>query len=292
MMSSNKPSLFSTLIGNDKAKEILSRLLAKQTLPHVLLLHGPDGVGKSHFALEVAQTLMGRTKKEHPDIHLFLPDSKSDQHPVANMRHLIQEAGLPPFEAPVKVFIIVDAEKMLPTSSNTLLKTLEEPPSHTHFILITSQIELMLPTIVSRCCKIPFFPVPDTELAQFIMQKFHTTDATKIAHLAQGSVAQAVRRASNPSHFPVSELFRAKTYTELHERLSDLKEPEEASQEELDQLFEEILYWVRENDPLHLDSAIPLIAEARLALHHHIKLKNVLEHFFTLISKKLNTIHV
>ncbi|HUD02294.1 MAG TPA: AAA family ATPase [Rhabdochlamydiaceae bacterium] len=276
--------MFSALIGNEKAKEILSRLLAKQTLPHVLLLHGPDGVGKGHFAYEIAQTLMGRTKKEHPDIHLILPDPKSDQHPVAHMRQLIQEAGLPPFEAPVKIFIIHDAEKMLPASSNTLLKTLEEPPPRTHFILLTSQPELLLPTIVSRCCKIPFFPIPDDELANFIMQKFHTQDGRKIALLAQGSAAQAVRRASRASeasNFPLDELFRAKTYTELHEQLGHLNEPsDEASQEEIDQLFEEILYWIREHDPLHLDRAVPLIAESRQALHHHVKLKNVLEHFF------------
>lgn len=273
--------MFSTLIGNHKAKEILSRLLAKKTLPHVLLLHGPDGIGKGLFAYEIAEFLMGRTKKEHPDIHLILPDPKSDQHPVANMRQLIQEAGLPPFEAPVKIFIIHDAEKMLPASSNALLKTLEEPPPHTHFILLTSQVELLLPTIVSRCCKIPFFPVPDDELADYIMQKFHTQDGKKIALLAQGSMSQAVRRATNPSNFHLDELFRAKSYTELHEKLSDLNEPkDDASQEEIDQLFEEMLYWIREHDPLHLDRAVPLIAEARQALHHHVKLKNVLEHFF------------
>ncbi len=66
----------------------------------------------------------------------------------------------------------------------------------------------------------------------------------------------------------------------LHHSLSNLKEPtDDASQEEIDQLFEEMLYWIREHDPLHLDRAVPLIAEARLALHHHVKLKNFLEHF-------------
>ncbi len=279
--------MFSTLIGNDKAKEILIRLHAKQTLPHVLLLHGPDGVGKGHFAYEIALALMGRIKKEHPDIHLILPDPKSDQHPVANMRQVIQEAGLPPFEAPVKIFIIHDAEKMMPASSNTLLKTLEEPPPHTHFILITSQVELLLPTIVSRCCKIPFFPIPDEELATFVMEKFHTQEAKKIAVLAQGSVSQAVRRATNPSNFHLDALFRAKTYIELHEQLGHLNEPsDDASQEEIDQLFEEILYWIREHDPLHLDRAVPLIAQSRQALHHHVKLKNVLEHFFTTFSTR------
>jgi DNA polymerase III subunit delta' len=287
MMSSAKPSMFSTLIGNEKAKEILTRLLTKKALPSVLLFHGQGGVGKGHFAMELAVALVEKTKKEHPDIHLILPDPKSDQHPVANMRQLIQEAGLPPFEAPSKIFIIHDAEKMLPASSNALLKTLEEPPSRTYFILLTSQSELLLPTIISRCCKIPFFPIPDDELAAYVTQKFHTQEGRKIALLAQGSVSQAIRRAENPSHASLDELFRAKTYTDIHEKLTRLQEPsDEASQEEIDQLFEEILYWVREHDPLHLDQAIPLIAESRQALHHHIKLKNVLEHFFVTFSSR------
>ncbi len=95
-------------------------------------------------------------------------------------------------------------------------------------------------------------------------------------------MSQAIRRATNPSNFLLDELFRSKTYTELHQQLSHLNEPtDEATQEEIDQLFEEMLYWIREHDPLHLDQAIPLIAQARQALHHHVKLKNVLEHFFT-----------
>jgi DNA polymerase-3 subunit delta' len=280
-MSSDKPKAFSSLLGNEKAKEILNRLLAKQALPYVLLFHGPDGVGKGRFAMEIAQQLAGKIKKEHPDIHIVRPDPKSGQHPVAVIRQLIQEAGFPPFEDGSKIFIIHDAEKMLPASSNTLLKTLEEPPSRTYFILLTSRLESLLPTIVSRCCKIPFFPIPDEELASFIMQKFHTQDGKKIALLAQGSVAAAVRRASDPPHFPIDDLFRAKGYTELHERLSKIEEPaEEGAGEQIDQLFEEMLYWVREHDPLRLEQALPLIADSRQALYHHIKLKNVLEQFF------------
>jgi DNA polymerase III subunit delta' len=280
-MSTAKPKLFSGLIGNEKAKEILNRLLEKQSLPFVILFHGPDGIGKGHFALEVAHALVVKLKKEHPDIYLIRPDPKSGQHPVAQMRQLIQEAGLPPFEAPVKVFILHDAEKMLPASSNALLKTLEEPPPRTHFILLTSQPQSILPTIISRCCKIPFFPVSEEELGSYSTQKFHTPDGKKIALLSEGSVAEAIRRASDPTEFPLEELFRAQSYHELHEKLAKIEEPpEEGSSAYTDQLFEEMLYWLREHDPLHLDRAVPLITEARQALYHHVKLKNVLEHFF------------
>jgi DNA polymerase III subunit delta' len=285
-MSSPRPELFSHLIGNEKAKEILKRLLANQAVPTTLLLHGPDGIGKGHFAFELAQSIVGKIKKEHPDIHLILPDPKSGQHPIANIRLLLEEAGLPPFEAPAKIFIIHDADKMLPTSSNALLKTLEEPPPRTYFILLTSQIEALLPTIVSRCNKIPFFAISDEELAEFITQKYHTPDGKKIALLAQGSVAKAIERVADPVHFALDELFRSKSYSELHDHLGKIEEPpEESFHQATDRLFEEILYWIREHDPLHLEQAVPLIAEARTALYHHVKLKNVLEHFFITFCK-------
>ena len=277
--SSSKPPLFSTLIGNEKAKSILKRLLANEALPHVLLFHGPRGVGKSHFALEIARALVANEKKEHPDIHLVLPDPKSNQHPVALIRLLLEEAGFPPHEAPAKIFIIDDAEKMLPTSSNTLLKTLEEPPPRTYFILLTSQLTFLLPTIISRCCKVPFYPIPEEEITRFLADKHLSSDGRKIALLSEGSLAKAIRRVSSPSKFPAAELLRAKNYHEFFDLLAHAL-PDDPSDQEADQIFEEVLYTLRELEPFQLEKAVPLIAVGRKALLHHVKLKHVLEHLF------------
>lgn len=88
--------------------------------------------------------------RNHPDVHLYSPEGKSLMHSMASIQKLIREIALPPFEAPSKVFIIEDAEKMLPSSSNALLKTLEEPPKDTFFFLLSNHPELLLPTISSR----------------------------------------------------------------------------------------------------------------------------------------------
>ena len=270
---------FSHLIGNPQAKEMLSH----STLPQVLLFQGPRGVGKGLFALEVAQTLLKSRKTQHPDLHIVHPDPESDQHPVAEVRKIIDETALPPFEAPCKVFIIHDAEKMLPASSNTLLKTLEEPPADTRFILVTSQPSLILPTIISRCSKVPFYPVPDEELTLFLQEKHHAPDAKKIALLSEGSIADALTRLSHPKPIvPIDELFNTKGYTELHQILHSLSD--DHSTLETDRLFEEILYYIREHDPFRLSEAIPLIQDARIALFHHVKLKTVLERLFIRLS--------
>jgi DNA polymerase III gamma/tau subunit len=278
-MQTISPTLFSTLIGNEKAKTILRRLLSQNGLPTVLLFHGPRGVGKSHVALEVARHLVSSDKKEHPDIQLITPDPKSDQHSVASIRALLEEAGFPPFEAPAKIFILDDAEKMLAAASNTLLKTLEEPPPHIYFILITSQPTLLLPTIVSRCSKVPFFPIPEEELARYLAEKHLSLEGRKIALLSDGSLATALRRLSSPSQFPAAQLLRAKGYNEIFDLLARSL-PEEVSDAQADEIFEEILYTVRETEPFKLEKAISLIAEARGALFYHLKLKTVLEQLF------------
>ena len=115
---------FSNLIGNDLAKVALTRMAEQRSVPNTLLFYGPDGVGKSLFALALAELLMGpQHARNHPDLHIYLPEGKSATHPIENIRKLIDEVALPPYEAPVKVFIIHDAHQMLPTSSNALLKT-------------------------------------------------------------------------------------------------------------------------------------------------------------------------
>jgi hypothetical protein len=287
MTFSNTPCDFSHLIGNPQAKEILSGLVFNKAVPQVLLFHGPRGIGKGLFALRLANALLKNTfnKTQHPDLHILHPDPDSDQYPIAALRQLIEETSLPPFEAPCKVFILHDVEKMPSTSSNTLLKTLEEPPSDTQFILLTSQPSILLPTIVSRCSKIPFYPISDEELTLFLLEKHHAHDAKKIALLSEGSVAEALLRLTHPkSLLPLDELFRCKAYTELHQILHPISD--DLSSLETDRLFEEILYYIREHDPLRLEDAVPLITEARTALFHHLKLKTVLERFFILFQLK------
>ena len=157
---------FSNLIGNEPAKSLLAKMASSRRVPHALLFAGPPGVGKSSFAKAFAALLMGPSHANklksgnHPDLHLLQPEGKSHTHSIDTIRALIDEASLPPFEAPIKLFILSDAEKMLPSASNALLKTLEEPPPHTHFILLTTFADAVLPTILSRCQKISFFPIP------------------------------------------------------------------------------------------------------------------------------------
>ncbi|MCB1084957.1 MAG: hypothetical protein KDK60_02530 [Chlamydiia bacterium] len=122
--------------------------------PHCLLFEGTGAMGE--HAEKFARTLLNTTKKDPPDLRELYPEGKGLMHPMHAIKQMIEETTFPPFESERKVFIIHDAEKMLPSSSNALLKTLEEPASEVTFILISSHPEALLPTITSRCFRLYF----------------------------------------------------------------------------------------------------------------------------------------
>lgn len=154
-----------------KAQERLSRILESGHIPHALLLAGPKGTGKLAAAHTIATTLLATQKKpeDHPDIHLLMPEGKIGIHSIEAIRHLSQDAALSPYEGEWKVYIIRGAEKMLPTSSNALLKTLEEPSSHTLIILISDEPGRLLPTILSRCQMVEFHPTKTEKIENLIL---------------------------------------------------------------------------------------------------------------------------
>jgi len=102
---------------------------------------------------------------------------------------VLARAAFPPHEGRAKVFIIRRAEELHPSASNALLKTLEEPGASTHFILLTSQPEALLPTILSRTQRVRFAPLPDDVVADLLLAKGVEAARTKdAARLAGGSV--------------------------------------------------------------------------------------------------------
>lgn len=149
-------------------KERLTKMLEREEIPHALLFAGPKGSGKSDAALAFAHSLVGSQKKYHPDIHLYYPEGKTGMHAISSIRTLTHDVSLAPYESKWKMFIIHEAERMLPTSSNALLKTFEEPPTQTIFILISHHPERLLPTILSRCQTIEFLQ-PKKEEASAIL---------------------------------------------------------------------------------------------------------------------------
>ena len=218
--------MFENLIGNDRIKGILRRFVREKRVPNAVLFAGPDGVGKKHFALEVAKAAVchepmdgeacGKCHacirvdvftfpksddrdahkqvifSEHPDVGLVIPYKRNIL--VDAIRDLEKEANFRPYEAAARFFIIDNAEAMNPSASNALLKTLEEPYPTTHIFLITSRPDSLLPTIRSRCQTLRFAPVAIDEVEKLLLKthKYSQADARLIAAYSQGSVSTAL----------------------------------------------------------------------------------------------------
>jgi len=136
------------------------------------LFLGPDGSGKFEAAKNFAKTLNCPAAKPepcgtcahckkidseaHPDVFFAEPKGASSSIGIDEIRFVIAKANLRPYEAAKKVFIIKGAHSMNDEAQNAFLKTLEEPPKDTVFVLISRSKDLLLPTIVSRCYAVNF----------------------------------------------------------------------------------------------------------------------------------------
>ena len=145
---------FDAIPGFDATKAKLVKLIQSDRIPHALLFSGSEDTPKKEIVLSFARMIIGTDKKEHPDIRTYVPEGKVGLHAISAMRRLTEDVYLSPFEAQKKVFILYEAERMLPTSANALLKTFEEPAQDSVIILVTSHPSQIISTVLSRCQKI------------------------------------------------------------------------------------------------------------------------------------------
>jgi DNA polymerase-3 subunit delta' len=212
--------MFDSLIGNDRAKDVLRRMLRQGRVPGALLFAGEEGLGKKLFALELARAFNCVRKvgvegcgkcpacariaqfefpssddrdahkkviwSGHRDVGQLVPYSRNTL--VDAVRDLNEESNYRPFEGAARVFVVAEAETLNPAASNALLKTLEEAPATTRLVLVTSRPSALLPTIRSRCQTIRFAPVPTAALEQFLAKtrKRAGEEARLAAHIAGG----------------------------------------------------------------------------------------------------------
>jgi DNA polymerase-3 subunit delta' len=211
---------FSQLIGQQQAVELLTQAVKQNRVAPAYLFVGSEGVGRSLAARCFAQLLFSHSvetnrlrQENHPDLLWVQPTYqyqgqrltpqeaaekklKRKAPPIIRLeqiREVTQFLSRPPILAPTNVVVLEQAETMAEAAANALLKTLEEPGQAT-LILIAPSIESVLPTLVSRCQRIPFYRLDAVSLAQVLRQTGHEEilQHEAVLSLASGSPGEAI----------------------------------------------------------------------------------------------------
>ena len=209
---------FSRILGQKQAKEFIRAALQRERLGHAYLFAGPDGVGKTLFAVELAKVLLCHKSQEvscdqcrscrmvdhgrHPDLTIVEAEPGKRIIKIEQARDLRNMLHLMPVEGDRRVVILREADHMEAPAANALLKTLEEPTSFTLLILTTCSPRTLLPTIRSRCQELRFAPL-STEQVQRILSEQRAPDDDKPlftdeeirlgAELSNGSAGRAIQ---------------------------------------------------------------------------------------------------
>jgi DNA polymerase III subunit delta' len=181
-----------------------------QALSHAYLFHGPTGSGKRAAAREFAAALIAAgaddpddTRRRvlsgvHPDIAWVEPRGAHEILVDDVRERIVRQAVMRPFESRRRVFVIVDAERMNDESQNALLKTLEEPASFAHFVLVSSAPGRLLPTIPSRCRPVRFGAIPPGRIAEALQADGVPAATALAAARLSGGDADRARALAGP----------------------------------------------------------------------------------------------
>jgi DNA polymerase III subunit delta' len=271
----------SAVQGQPRAVAALRAALKSGTLAHAYLFTGPSGVGKELAAMGLGQALLcpeapgegcgrcstcGRVERfAHPDVLWLMPEEeqvrrrlagRSDfaQTPsrdirVEQVRRLQDRLALRGLESPRKLVLVLSAEAMNPQAQNAFLKALEEPPADTTLVLVTASPERLLPTLRSRCLRLPFAPLPRALVAEHLRRvaKLDEATAAAVAALAEGSLetALALDAGQLEARRAVIRAFEAVTSADLRTALR-FAEVAGGSREEAEQALGVLAMWVRD----------------------------------------------
>jgi len=201
------PEVLPGIDAHPHARAVLTPALAPHGRPsHAYLFHGPSGTGKRTVARAFAAALLIDGARDpdgvaervargtHPDLTWVTPSGAAEMLVVDIEEPVVAAAARTPFESSRRVFVIEGADAMNDQAANRMLKTLEEPPSFVHLVLLADRREDVLATIASRCQGVRFDPLPAASIAARLKDT-EPAHAEACARLALGDARLAARLA-------------------------------------------------------------------------------------------------
>ncbi len=206
---------FQDIIGHEQIKEHFQKAIENHKVSHAYILTGEAGMGRKSLANAFALTLLcekGGSEPcmechackqvlsgNHPDL-IYVTHEKPGSIGVDDIREQINDTIMVrPYSSYYKIYIVDEAEKMTQQAQNALLKTIEEPPSYAIIILLTTNQDAFLPTILSRCVQLKLKPLRDFVVKSYLEGHLHVpeADADVYAAFARGNLGKAISLASS-----------------------------------------------------------------------------------------------
>lgn len=198
---------FKNIIGNTDVKDYLIKSIKQKNILHSYLFLGTSGIGKKLIAKEFAKKVLCLEENQqdctcksctcfyglnHPDFYLINEEGETIK--VDTIRKLTEKVIEKPILSNKKVYIINDFDKMTEEAQNCLLKTLEEPPEFAVIILISSNENVILNTIKSRCMSIKFRNIEDNELLKYAKEVIGYDEiSNNLLKSFYGSIGNAIK---------------------------------------------------------------------------------------------------
>ena len=258
---------FQEILGHEQIIEHFKNAITMDKVSHAYILNGPDLSGKRMLAEAFAMTLQCEKKgtepcmechsckqaigRNQPDI-IYLQHEKPNTISVDDIRTQINnDIVVKPYSSPYKIYIIDEAEAMNVQAQNALLKTIEETPKYAIILLLTTNAETFLPTILSRCIRLDLKVVSDEKIKAYLMQKYEIPDykADVCVAFAQGNVGKAVKLAESDDFNEIKnaaiQLIKRLDDIELYEMTAAIKQIGEYKLQ-INDYFDFIMIWYRD----------------------------------------------
>lgn len=214
---------FSDIIGQEQIKEHLQNAIAMQKVSHAYIINGERAAGKEFIATIFAAALQCESQKNKPcgTCHSCVQANSGNQPDIIRVTHekpnsigvddiraqINNDIDIKPYSSPYKIYIMNEAEKMTIQAQNALLKTLEEPPSYAVILLLTTNVNNLLSTILSRCVVLNMKPVRDDLVKSYLVKEFPISDyqAEICVAFARGNIGKAKLLANSEDFEQVRE---------------------------------------------------------------------------------------
>lgn len=208
---------FSDIIGQESMKEYFRNAIQQHKVSHAYIINGERSAGKEFIAHIFAMALQCEQREENfepcQQCHSCKQALNNNQPDIIRIIHEkpntigVEDIRTQTYSSSRKIYIMNEGEKMTPQAQNALLKTLEEPPAYATILILTTNVNVLLPTILSRCVILNMKPVADDLVKKYLIDTFEIPDykADVCVAFARGNIGKARTLATSEEFDNIKE---------------------------------------------------------------------------------------